>query len=180
MVGTIGRCAKSLGADFFEVVGGSREIAKAILGEAKNLNMDIAGHLVPTVSATESSDLGSRAGEHLSSGIGFLMNCAGAEEALRSAIVSGQGPTVPLIPAVVISPTTFNRAGNAKFYQRVLDTYSDTKWHTFARTVVKNDTWQVPAHTTPKPLQSPNLSLPPLLAGQLNYKFARASLTAIP
>ncbi|MES2257057.1 MAG: amidohydrolase family protein [Pseudomonadota bacterium] len=132
------------GADFIKVVGGSRDAVMAILAEAKLKNSHVAGHLVPTISALDSSNAGWRAFEHLGSGWGLLLDCASEQTAIRQAILSAPPPNPPYPATYVINPRAYDGANYAPFYQRIQDTYSDSQCQSLAKTLAANGTWQVP------------------------------------
>jgi len=134
---------KANGADFIKVTAGARDPLLAILAEAKNQGLGVAGHLAPALSAMDSSNAGWRAMEHLGSGWGLILDCASDEVNIRSAILAGAAK--PPFPATfVMSPRLYDGTQNAQFYQRVIDTYSKDKCQALAQTFVKNETWQVP------------------------------------
>jgi imidazolonepropionase-like amidohydrolase len=135
---------KANGADFFKIVAGSRPAILGILEEAKAQGMDVAGHLVPTVTALEASNAGWRAVEHLGSGWGFLLDCANDEVAVRQALMNGQGARPPFPPTYTMSPRLYDGAANAPLYQRIFDSYNPTKCQALAQVFEKNATWQVP------------------------------------
>ena len=135
---------KAEGADFIKVAAGNRESVLAILNEAKNQNLGVAGHLVPAVSALESSNAGWRAIEHLGAGWGLILDCANDEAAIRSAVLSGQAFNPPFPATFTLNPRVYDGTINGKFYQRIFDTYSDAKCQSLAQAFVRNETWQVP------------------------------------
>ena len=135
---------KAYGADFIKVAAGGRDPVLAILGEAKNQGLGVAGHLVPALSALESTNAGWRAIEHLGSGWGLVLDCATDETSIRQAVLSGQGAKPPFPPTFVLNPRIYDGAQNAPFYQRITDTYSDAKCQSLSQAFVKNETWQVP------------------------------------
>ena len=131
---------KAYGAGFIKAVGANRDATFALLSEAKNQGLTVAGHLNPTVSATEASNAGWRGVEHLGgASTGMLLDCSSDEDSLRAMIISGNGaPTPPPVP------TWTANAANAPIYQRVFDTYNASKCATVAQTFVKNETWHIP------------------------------------
>ena len=135
---------KTNGADFIKVASGGRDAVLAILGEAKNQGLTVAGHLVPGISAQESSNAGWRAIEHLGSGWGLMLDCATDQAAIRASILNGDGAKPPFPATYTVSPRLVDGPLNAKFYQRVMDTYSDPLCQSLAQTFAKNGTWQVP------------------------------------
>jgi len=130
---------KGYGAGFIKMFNVNREASLAILGEAKNQGLSVAGHISPALSAVESSNAGWRSIEHLGSGIGILLDCAGEEAAVRAALLRGEGGVTPPLP-----PTWSANVLSAPFYQRVLASYDSAKCQSVAQTFVKNQTWNVP------------------------------------
>lgn len=135
---------KDAGADFFKVAAGGREAILAILEATRQLNMPVAGHLVPGVSATESSNLGWHAIEHLGAGWGMLLDCSTDETAIRAMLAARPPKPGAPPPTYVVNPRVFDGAMTAPLYQRIHDTYSAPKCQTLAQVFAKNDTWQVP------------------------------------
>ena len=134
---------KANGADFIKIAGGTRDPVLAILGEAKNQGLTVAGHLVTTLSALESTNAGWRAVEHLGSGWGLMLDCATDETNIRQAALT-QAARPPFPDTFVVNPRVYDGAQNAPLYQRIFDTYSDAKCQTLSQAFVKNETWQVP------------------------------------
>ena len=52
---------KADGADFIKMTAGSRDAVLGLFQESKNQNLEVSGHLSPTVSALDSSNAGMRA-----------------------------------------------------------------------------------------------------------------------
>ena len=115
---------KAYGAGFIKNVRSTRDATLAMLAEAKNQSMYVAGHLSPTVGAKESSDAGLKAIEHLGGGLSILLDCSASEDSLRASMLAGT-------PAIQLR-------------QPVLDSYDDAKCQALAKTFAKNDTWHVP------------------------------------
>jgi imidazolonepropionase-like amidohydrolase len=132
------------GADFIKVIGGNREAVMAVLAEAKSQGSYVAGHLVPAVSAQDASNAGWRVIEHLGSGWGLQLDCATDAAAVRLALASGQGANPPFPATFTVNPRVFDAARNARFYQRIFDTYDAGLCQSLAKTFVANGTWQVP------------------------------------
>ena len=130
------------GASFIKVLNVNREASLAVLAQAKAQGSTVAGHLSPALSAVESSNNGWRAIEHLGSGIGILLDCAGEEDAVRAALLRGEGGVTPPLP-----PTWGASPLSAPLYQRVLTSYDVSKCNAMAQTFAKNQTWVVPTLT---------------------------------
>lgn len=134
---------KAIGADFIKLISANREATLAILAEAKNQGLSVAGHLPPAVSAVDASAAGWRAIEHFGAGLGILLDCADEEANVRRSVLNGEGAPPVFSPSAIISPM-LNRALDAPFYQRVLNSYDGEKCQALAKIFAKNETWQVP------------------------------------
>ena len=132
------RDRKAEGADYIKMVGGNREAFLAVADEAKKQGFHAAGHLTTVVSALDASNGGYRSYEHLGAGMGLLMDCSSDEAAIRSAVLADPQPPAPN----AVNPRLYDGNAYAKYYQRILDTYSDAKCQTLSQAFVKNDTWQ--------------------------------------
>lgn len=130
---------KAYGAGFIKVTNANRDASLALLAEARNQGLHVAGHLSPALSARDSSNAGWRAVEHLGSGIGTLLDCSTQEDSVRAALLSGAGGATPGLP-----PTWAGNVANAPLFQRVHDSYDATKCQAVAQTFAKNGTWFVP------------------------------------
>ena len=135
---------KALGADFIKFIAGNRDVALAVLSEAKAQRLEVSGHLTPAISAIDASDAGWRSMEHLGAGMGILLDCATDEAAIRRSVLNGEGARPPFGMAAIVSPMRFRNL-DGPLYQRILDSYSAEKCQAVARTFVKNDTWQAPS-----------------------------------
>ena len=130
---------KAAGATFAKIINIRPDTLFAILAMPKDQGLDVAGHLMPSVSAVESSNRGWRAVEHLGAGYGIVLDCAADEANIRQEIL--RLPPAPLSPTGVISPY-LTRGPEAPLYQRVIDTYNATKCQAVAETLARNGTWQ--------------------------------------
>ena len=132
---------KAEGADFIKLTSGAPDVVRAMLAEVKNQgfpSFHVAGHLVTSVSPLESSNLGWRSMEHMGAGWGLLLGCSSDEDNIRAAALANPAPP----PADVVNPRLYDGNNNAQYYQRIIDTYSETKCVDLAKAFVKNDTWQ--------------------------------------
>ena len=135
---------KAIGADFVKLVSADRVVALAVLAEARNQGLTVAGHLPLSLGAEAASNAGWRAVEHLGAGMGIGLDCAGDEAAVRQAILRGEGATPqPFSPKLVINPM-LGRALDAPFYLRAFNSYDEAKCAALAQLFVKNDTWHAP------------------------------------
>ena len=138
---------KAAGADFIKILPGSPASVFATLDEAEKVGLTVAGHLVLTVSARDSSKAGWHVIEHLGAGFSLMLDCSTDEANIRQdALVPGATfPTpIPLTPEFIADPRRYDGNQNAPFLQRILDTYDKEKCEELARVFVENDTWQVP------------------------------------
>ena len=134
------QAVKNLGGDFVKMFQASHGAAVAAYTEAKNLGLPVAGHLPgASMSAIEASNLGMRSYEHNGAGYGFQLDCATDEVAIRKDLVDGKGARTPYNPSIA----TY-RVGDAPFYQRIVNTWDETKCKALAQVFVKNDTWVTP------------------------------------
>jgi hypothetical protein len=76
------------GADFIKITGAPPAAFLAAIDEAKKQGSHAAGHLPVAVSATAASDTGYHSFEHLGSGMGVLLDCAGEEAIIRANAVA--------------------------------------------------------------------------------------------
>jgi len=129
---------KAEGADYLKLTAGNREAVLAILGEVKNEGFYVAGHLVPSISALESSNAGWKSMEHLGAGMGLMLDCASDQTNIRAAVLANPAPPAPN----VINPRVYDGNANAQYYQRILNTYSDAQCQALAQAFVQNGTWQ--------------------------------------
>ena len=131
---------KAYGAGFIKTVAANRDAMLAILAEAKNQGLGVAGHLNPSVSARDASNAGWRAIEHLGgASTPALLDCSTDENSIRTTLINGNGVSSPPNPPVLTA-----NAPSAPLFQRVFDTYDAGKCQTLAQTFAKNETWHVP------------------------------------
>lgn len=126
------------GANYIKMTAGTREAFLAVIDEAKKDGTHAAGHLIPAVSALDSSNAGYHSFEHLGSGTGLLLDCASDEANIRPALLGNLIPPAPN----AINPRLYDGNQYAPYYQRIIDTYSEAKCQALSQAFVKNDTWQ--------------------------------------
>ena len=137
------RQQQALGSDFVKVVAGNREATLGILAEARAQGLSVAGHLMPALTAQESSEGGYRAVEHLGAGLGFLLDCSPqAAQIRREYFLGGMKPPFP--PTYILNPRAYDGAQDAPFYQRVLDTFDEALCEEVLNRFAEHDVWQVP------------------------------------
>jgi imidazolonepropionase-like amidohydrolase len=132
------RQAKADGADFVKVVNETPGTFPAVMAEAAKQGLSVVGHLSPTIAPATASDAGMRAIEHLGPALSVLLGCSTAEDSIRADILKAP-PTAPNVTSPFLP-----RAPEAQWFQRVMDTFSEDKCRSLARTFVKNGTWQSP------------------------------------
>ncbi|WP_050460940.1 amidohydrolase family protein [Herbaspirillum autotrophicum] len=137
------RQQKAMGADFVKLVSASRDGALAVLAEAKAQGLTVAGHLPVALGAAQAANAGWHSVEHLGSGLGILLDCAAQGDEARAALLRGEGAPPVFTPSFIATPMLY-RERDAQFYQRVIDSYSDTKCRALAQVFVRNGTWHVP------------------------------------
>ncbi|MGD0658806.1 MAG: hypothetical protein ABSD38_12135, partial [Syntrophorhabdales bacterium] len=74
---------KEYGAEFIKIVNVDRDAFFAVQDAAGKVGLHVAGHLNPVVSATEASNAGLKAMEHLGPLLSILVDCSTAEEMIR-------------------------------------------------------------------------------------------------
>ena len=129
---------KAEGADYLKLTNGNREAILAALGEAKSQGFPVAGHLVTSISALDSSNAGWRSMEHLGAGWGLILDCASDEASIRQDALGNPAPPGPN----VVNPRAYDGNFHAARYQRIIDTFSDAKCQALAQAFVRNSTWQ--------------------------------------
>ena len=164
--------AKATGSDFVKMFQASRDAAIAIYDEAKRQGLPVAGHLPgASISAIEASDLGMASFEHYGAGYGILLDCAADEANIRKDLVDGKGAPTPYNPSI---PTY--RVGDAPFYQRIIDTYSESKCVSVAQRFVKNGSWLSPTLIR---LHTIAVSQDPLFQNDPNLKYVDKARRAV-
>jgi Amidohydrolase family len=144
---------KRAGTEFIKVINVSRDVFLATVAESKKQNLDVVGHLFPSVSGTDASNAGMRAFEHLGALAGnVLLDCSTDETAVRQGLAaqdapaSRQGaapPTREIIARILATPTIAMRPGDAGLIQHAIDTYGEERCRTLANVLARNETWQV-------------------------------------
>lgn len=144
---------KRLGADFIKIISVNRDVFFATVDAAKKQSLPLVGHLSPVVSATEASNAGMRAMEHLGAGlIGVAIDCSTDEAALRQLVRERAaaprpvppGPPPPALILRLLANPLIIQAGDADLAARVLATWDESRCRTLARTFARNGTWQIP------------------------------------
>lgn len=134
---------KAVGAGFIKLVNANREGTLAVLAEAKAQNLAVAGHVPLPLTTAEASDAGWQSIEHLGAGMGMVLDCSSQDADIRKALLSGAGAPAVNSPLAIVSPMLYRNLDGV-FYEQVMATYNDAKCTGIAKTVAKNQTWQVP------------------------------------
>jgi imidazolonepropionase-like amidohydrolase len=147
------RRQKAQGAGFIKIIAVNREVFFATVDEAKKQGLSVVGHLSPVVSATEASNAGMRAMEHLGAGlIAAAIDCSTDETAIRDEVrrraaaprlAPPSPPPLAVVLRLLANPLII-QIGDADLAERVLATWSEERCRTLARTFVRNGTWQIP------------------------------------
>ncbi len=116
-------------------ITGFREqsLSPAIVTRAAKLSPAI-GTLVGTNAALKVID-------HLGAGLGLVLDCSTDADAIRADLLAN-GFKPPFPSDYITNPRAYDAALNAQFYQRVIDTYSESKCATLSQAFVTNKTWQ--------------------------------------
>lgn len=160
---------KEDGADYVKTVSQNPGMFPIMMAESKRLGLPVAGHIAPGISATDASNAGWRAVEHLGPALSLLLDCSTDEAAIR-ADVRRAPPTMPNIFSPFIP-----RLPEVTWFQRVMDSYSQERCVTLAKTFVKNETWQVPSLYRVKTMQ---FSADPVFRTDPNLKYVEAKRAA--
>jgi hypothetical protein len=143
---------KRAGTEFIKVINVSRDVFFATMAESKKQNLDVVGHLFPSVSGTDASNAGMRAFEHLGALAGnILLDCSTDETAVRQGLMTqdpalrqGGAPATPeIIRRILATPTIALRPGDVGLISHAIDTYSEDRCRTLANVLAGNETWQV-------------------------------------
>ena len=144
---------KEYGAEFIKMINLNREAFFATLETAAEVNLHVAGHLNPIVSATEASKAGLKAMEHLGPSLSILVDCSTAEVMIRKNLTTPASRSTPagppnreMIRRIVASPTivAWSRQGAASGIEFTINTYSEKKSRALGQVFSRKGTWQVP------------------------------------
>ncbi|MDF1552937.1 MAG: amidohydrolase family protein [Deferrisomatales bacterium] len=136
----------AMGADYIKLLAGAPPFVFAVLEEAGNQGLGVAGHLPPAVSALDASNAGWQIMEHLGAGMGLAMDCATDEDNIRQSVLTdGFQLPFPFPPNFTVNPILYQANINGPFYQDIMDRYSQSKCQSLAQAFVGNETWQVPS-----------------------------------
>ncbi len=179
---------KEYGAEFIKIVNVNREAFFAIQDAAGEVGLHVAGHLNAVVSATEASNAGLRAIEHLGPLLSILVDCSTAEEIIRKNLTAPRpapphgapvGPPSPaMIRRIVANPTSlaWSQPGVGAGLQFAIKTYSEEKCRALARVFVTNGTWQVPTLIRIRTMQ---ISDDPVYSNDSNLKYVASETRAM-
>jgi len=179
---------KEYGAEFIKIVNVDREAFFAVQDAAGKVGLHVAGHLNPVVSATEASNAGLKAMEHLGPLLSILVDCSTAEEMIRKNLTAPPpapsdaalaGPPSPaMIRRIVANPTmlAWSRPGVGIGLQFAIKTYSEEKSRALAKVFIKNGTWQVPTLIRVRTMQ---ISDDPAYSSDPNLRYVSSETRAM-
>lgn len=151
---------KQIGADFVKVVAGNNADLTAILAEAKVQGMTVAGHLAPALSATDASNLGWKAIEHLGASVGGIgLDCSDAEPGLRPALTAAAATPIALPPTFVMDPLLYIGVPSAPGMQAIQGSYDPVKCQALMQVFIKNGTWHVPTLIRLRTMENSNATM---------------------
>jgi predicted amidohydrolase len=134
---------RAAGVDFIKVDGSlSRDAYVGVASAARAQQFPFAGHVPPSVSLREASDLGQRSIEHLGGPqYQLLIACSAREDELRaqiSALFEQQ------VQSAFRGEDPEPEHQMAIFTRPILESFSEPKCHDVVSRLRKNRTWQVP------------------------------------
>lgn len=135
---------KERGVNFIKVQDAlPRDLYFAIAAEAKRQGIPFAGHIPPSISATEASNAGQRSVEHLGGRFyGVLLACSDREAELTEKVRDiMKGVMKALNEKKEPDDSGIFRAS---FTKPLFESFSDQKAAALFSTFLKNRTWQVP------------------------------------
>jgi hypothetical protein len=144
---------KTQGADFIKVIEGRPDVFFAALAESTRQNLPMLGHLPPRINVREAATSGMRSIEHLGPRDSLLLGCSSEEDALREVMAQSAPPQgLPIsgpIPEAVIqrvlaNPTLVTNPSEYPRYQRVIETFSESRCRDLAEHIAGAGMWQAP------------------------------------
>lgn len=103
-------------------------------------------HLDPAENTFDASNRGMPYIDHLGAGIGLLMDCSTQAQDIRvEFLAQSYRPSGINMAHFILNPRAYDGGQNARFYQRVLDTYDENVCKALSQTFVHNTTWQIPS-----------------------------------
>ena len=97
-------------------------------------------HLNPAFGTLDGPNAALPSIDHLGAGLGLVLDCSTDAEAIRADVLA-KGFKPPFPTDYVTNPRAYDAGLNAQFYQRVIDTYSESKCAALSQAFVKNNTW---------------------------------------
>ncbi len=139
-------------------ITGFREqsLSPAIIARAAKLNSDSAAgmvaapeafiadgesHLNPAFASLAGPNAALKLVDHLGAGMGLVLDCSTDADAIRADLLA-KGYKPPFPADFIANPRAYDAVLNAQFYQRVIDTYSESKCADLSKAFVANKTWQ--------------------------------------
>lgn len=103
-------------------------------------------HLNPAESTFDASNRGMPYIDHLGAGIGLLMDCSTQAQDIRTEFLAqSYRPSGINMANFILNPRAYDGNQNARFYQRVLETYDENTCKALSQAFVHNGTWQIPS-----------------------------------
>lgn len=102
---------------------------------------DGEGHLNPAFGTLADTNAALKVIDHLGAGLGLVLDCSTDVDAIRADLLA-KGFKPPFPADYVTNPRAYDAGLNAQFYQRVIDTYSESKCAALSQAFVTNKTWQ--------------------------------------
>jgi hypothetical protein len=119
----------------------NRDSAAGLVAAPEAFIADGEGHLNPAFGATAGPNAALQVIDHLGAGPGLVLDCSAEVDAIRADLLAN-GYKPPFPADFVINPRAYDAALNAPFYQRVIDTFSESRCSELSRAFVANETWQ--------------------------------------
>jgi imidazolonepropionase-like amidohydrolase len=134
---------RTRGVDFIKIQDAiPHDIYMAVADESRREHISFVGHIPPTVTAEEASDLGQRSIEHLGGRFwGVLIGCSRRESELHAEELQMYQAILAALKHKEPPPLENMRA---RFTESVVDSYDDQKAAKLLSQFKKNNTWQCP------------------------------------
>jgi hypothetical protein len=154
------------GADFIKAALVTAPVLLAVLDQAAELGIPVAGHLPAGLDPREAARRGMRAVEHLGPGVALTSATAGAEPAIRAELAGRAPLRFPSLPErgplaavlgrlvrtvvdrklrkLVLNPATANTPADVHLLDLADTTFDEGKARALAELFVEHETWQCP------------------------------------
>ncbi|MEY8097181.1 amidohydrolase family protein [Falsihalocynthiibacter sp. S25ZX9] len=142
---------KAAGADFIKILVENPQVFVAALDAAEALEIPIAGHFPPSVSAETAAAHGMDTMEHLGPRESLLLSASSQEDELRTLIANAPPPPPPSAPPtpafyerLIANPIPSTSPQQFASMFAMADSYDTDKAATLARMLKEHNVWQVP------------------------------------